>query len=91
MMSECNSHYFLLGSGQLLLPTASAHVLTDKPADVINLKCDICGHTLFIYYRHAPPEGDAIVKYLEGDADTGADHDAQPQDGPQQQKEGNKE
>lgn len=90
-MSECKGHALVLTSGGTLPREGNIAPLSDKPADVADLTCPICGHTLFVYYRHAPYEGGKDERTTEAADDPGADHGAQPQERQEQQKEGSKE
>lgn len=90
-MSECQGHILSFMPAGTLGVSKAWTAVSDKPADVADLMCLVCGHTLFVYYRHAPREGEAIVEHPEGNAHIRADHSPQPQDRPQQQKEGDKE
>lgn len=44
-------HQLVFGLVGPIYPGQAAHVLSGKPADVLDLTCPCCGETLFIYYR----------------------------------------
>lgn len=66
------------------------HPCSDKPADVVDLACPVCGHKIFVYYRHAPSERGEHERSTEATTDSGADRNPPPQERPQQQEEGDK-
>lgn len=50
-MSKCMIHQITFGPVGPVEPGQHVHLLSGKPADVVDMQCPGCGEKLFIYYR----------------------------------------
>lgn len=88
-MSECTGHILSFLPEGTIAPSNAFRVVSDKPADVVDLTCPVCGHTLFLYYRHGPALGEVQLRDVKNAAYIRGNDSTQPPAGQEQQTKGN--